>query len=104
MTFVATHVVGPQGAWGWSAPDAQAQPANALDPRLEVQVLEAQGPWVRVRCSNGWETWTDAGYLSPCAWPPPAPQATVMGVGPPAAGPGLGPQYGAGASAAYGPG
>ena len=34
-----------------------------LDPGLEVQVLEQQGDWAKILCSNGWSAWVDARQL-----------------------------------------
>ena len=34
-----------------------------LDPGLEVQVIDHTGEWVKIRCSNDWEAWTDGPRL-----------------------------------------
>jgi hypothetical protein len=70
VSFPATHVVGPEGAAAWVAADAEAESAPRLHARLPVQVLEVWGDWAKVRCENGWETWTDGRKLRPVARDP----------------------------------
>ncbi len=75
MIFVASHVVNGYGAPAWTEADAASASAPPLDPGLPVQVLESWGEWARVRCENGWETWTDGRTLRTIA----APTASAPG-------------------------
>ena len=63
--FTETHIVGTQGAPTWRHPEADAPRTQQLDPGLVVQVLTSRGDWWHVRCSNGWEAWTDGRCLTP---------------------------------------
>jgi hypothetical protein len=98
--YSQTHVVPTEGLSAWAGPDGSAAPAANLDPGLDVMLLEQQGAWAHVRCSNGWEAWVDARRLvvsapapvtPPMAAPPPPaapaspPQATPPQPGPPSA-------------------
>jgi hypothetical protein len=58
-----THVVPGGGLPTWSEPDGSRPSDNELAPGLEVQVLERQGEWAHVLCSNGWSTWVDGSAL-----------------------------------------
>ena len=62
--FRPTHRAPAGGLDAFDAPGAAA-PTARLDPGLDVLVLEQQGDWAHVRCSNGWETWVDARMLVP---------------------------------------
>ena len=64
-TWAPTHRV-PDG--GLATQDG----SPALEAGLEVMVLDRQAGWARVRCSNGWETWTNADLLVPLAGAPAA--------------------------------
>jgi len=69
--------VPPQGLHAWSAPDPSAAPVSTLTPSLDVQVVQSNGPWAQVLCSNGWTGWVDANALRPLGaapFPPPAAQ------------------------------
>jgi hypothetical protein len=73
-----THVVPTEGLPAWAGPDGSAAPAANLDPGLDVMVLEEQGAWAHIRCSNGWEAWVDVRRLvvsppAPVTAPNPAP-------------------------------
>lgn len=46
-------------AQAWAQPDPNAAVAGTLEKRVPVQVLERQGDWARVKCSNGWSAWID---------------------------------------------
>ena len=61
--FRATHRAPAGGLDAFEAPGATTSVAR-LDPGLDVVVLEQQGDWAHVRCSNGWETWVDARVLT----------------------------------------
>ena len=61
--FVPTHVVPDGGLSAWDRPDAQAPPGPPLGGRLPVMVFERSGDWAHIRCSNGWEAWTDGRAL-----------------------------------------
>jgi hypothetical protein len=61
--FRPTHVVSGAGTATWDVPDPGRPATNRLAPELPVQLLEETTGWARVRCSNGWETWVDAGQL-----------------------------------------
>jgi hypothetical protein len=67
-----THLVPDGGLGGWTTPSADLPP-TPLQAGLPVQVLQSQGAFANVRCSNGWETWVEAGRLVPIAGPPPPP-------------------------------
>ena len=62
--FRATHRAPAAGLDAFEAPGAATSVAR-LDPGLDVAVLEQQGDWAKVVCSNGWETWVDARALHP---------------------------------------
>jgi SH3-like domain-containing protein len=62
--FRPTHVAPAAGLLTWDAPDPSRAATNRLEPDLPVQLLEETTGWARVRCSNGWETWVDAGQLA----------------------------------------
>jgi hypothetical protein len=84
--YTQTHVVPTEGLPAWAGPDGSAAPAANLDPGLDVMLLEEQGAWAHVRCSNGWEAWVDGRRLvasAPAPVTPPPPQAAP----PPAASP-----------------
>jgi hypothetical protein len=87
-----THVVPTEGVPAWAGPDASAAPAANLDPGLDVMVLEEQGAWAHIRCSNGWEAWVDVRRLvvsapapatAPNAAPPPPQQTAPTPTTPP---------------------
>ncbi len=73
--YVPSHAVPDGGLAAWDVPDGLRPPAATLDPGLDVQLLERQGAWAHVVCSNGWETWVDAGRLVPLSSEA-GPQAT----------------------------
>ena len=60
--FVPTHMAPEQGLRTWATADT-SQPTAAIPAGLEVQLLERQGEWAHIRCSNGWETWVDGREL-----------------------------------------
>jgi hypothetical protein len=75
--WTPTHRIPPGGAACWATPDgATAALAARLDAGLEVRVVDGQGPWAHVECSNGWTTWVDARLLEQLApaTPPPPPE------------------------------
>jgi hypothetical protein len=61
--FHPTHRVPNSGAPAWEVPDPARAATHRLDPDLPVRLLEQTTGWAHVRCSNGWETWTDAQQL-----------------------------------------
>lgn len=77
--YQATHTVPETGLHAWSEPDGTGAPAATLDPGLDVQVTERRADWARIRCSNGWEAWTDGRNLvaTTTVTPPPPPPAAV---------------------------
>ncbi|MFI6448172.1 hypothetical protein [Kitasatospora sp. NPDC050543] len=62
FAFRPTHVAPQEGMPTWTAPDP-SQPSARLDPLLPVQILEQQGDWSRIVCSNGWSAWVDGRLL-----------------------------------------
>ena len=61
--FRATHRVASTGVQAWARPDPNEGAIAALDPNLEVQVVERYGDWAQVVCSNGWGAWVDGRCL-----------------------------------------
>ncbi|MGW3991356.1 hypothetical protein [Streptomyces sp. NPDC004830] len=68
--FRPTHVVPQHGMPAWEAPDP-SRPTVDLDPLLPVQLLERQGDWGHVLCSNGWSAWVDGRRLVAVPQDPP---------------------------------
>ena len=60
--WTPTHHVPDGGMAAYSMPDA-ASPAEPLDGKLAVALLERRGDWAYVECSNGWKTWVDGRLL-----------------------------------------
>lgn len=58
-----THEVAIR-AQAWENPDPSSPTTGALDAHLLVQVLDRQGDWAHVACSNGWSAWIDARNLT----------------------------------------
>nr|WP_233841548.1 hypothetical protein [Streptomyces microflavus] len=69
--FRPTHVIPPDGLPAWEAPDA-ARPTDPLDALLPVQLVDRQGDWAYVACSNGWSAWVDGRLLVSVPQAPPA--------------------------------
>ncbi|GAA0646039.1 hypothetical protein GCM10009535_24550 [Streptomyces thermocarboxydovorans] len=69
--FRPTHVVPTGGLPTWESPDP-GRPSVPLDPLLPVQLLQRQGDWGHVLCSNGWSAWVDARRLLAVPQDPPA--------------------------------
>ncbi|MFD5904582.1 hypothetical protein ACFV6B_17025 [Streptomyces microflavus] len=69
--FRPTHVIPPDGLPAWEAPDA-ARPTDPLDALLPVQLVDRQGDWAYVACSNGWSAWVDGRLLVSVPQTPPA--------------------------------
>jgi hypothetical protein len=65
VEFAGTHTVAAGGAPTWATADPSTAMGPALAPHLEVQVLQEWGSFAQVRCSNGWEAWTDLRLLAP---------------------------------------
>jgi hypothetical protein len=61
--WIGTHVVPPGGMQAWAVPDGSTPVVADLPERLPVTIEERRGAWARVRASNGWEGWVDAGRL-----------------------------------------
>lgn len=69
--FRPTHVIPPDGLPAWEAPDA-GRPTDPLDALLPVQLVDRQGDWAYVACSNGWSAWVDGRLLVSVPQAPPA--------------------------------
>lgn len=63
--WTPTHIVPAGGAWAWAAPDASVAASHALDPGLQLRMLETVGAWAHVQGSNGWTGWVDGRTLLP---------------------------------------
>jgi hypothetical protein len=74
MTYRVTHIVASTGVRTWPAPDPSLPEGPPLAPAFDVQVLEWNGIWAKIACSNGWEAWVDGSLLVPV---PPAVTAPV---------------------------
>ena len=62
----ATHYVPPEGTSAWTAPDPNVAPTTALDPWLEVRVIEFRvDGWAHIECTNSWTAWVDGRVLRP---------------------------------------
>ena len=62
----ATHYVPPEGTRAWTAPDPEVAPTTALDPWLEVRVIELRvDGWAHIECTNSWTAWVDGRVLRP---------------------------------------
>jgi SH3-like domain-containing protein len=57
-----THEV-KRPAQAWAQPDPGGAVVATLEQRLSVQVIERQGDWARILCSNGWSAWIDSRKL-----------------------------------------
>jgi hypothetical protein len=62
-TWVPTHRAPHKGMRAWDEPDASGPVVARLDPDLEVQVIEDDGAWAHIVCSNGWMAWVDGREL-----------------------------------------
>jgi hypothetical protein len=58
----ATHRVS-SSTQAWQRPDPASPTTGILEARLPVQVIDRQGEWAHVVCSNGWSAWIDARNL-----------------------------------------
>ena len=56
-------MVPPGGMHAWAVPDGSTPVVANLPERLPVTIEERRGGWARVRASNAWEGWVDAGRL-----------------------------------------
>ncbi len=64
--YLPTHRVPDAGLPAWSRPDPALQPEHALDPGLDVMVIEQRPDgWAHVRFSNEWDAWVDGRLLVP---------------------------------------
>jgi protease PrsW len=61
--WTATHAVPPGGMQAWAVPDGSTPVVADLPERLPLAIEERREGWARVRASNGWEGWVDAGRL-----------------------------------------
>ena len=59
--FTPTHVAPATGLQAWLEPGGA--PAPAIPAGLEVQLLERNGEWAHIVCSNEWSTWVDGREL-----------------------------------------
>src|ERR1700730_9100888 len=83
--WTPTHQSPQTGMPAWASPDPRAAPVAALDPWLQVQLLERSGDWGHVLCSNGWSAWVDVRLLLPLPGiPASAATAGASGHGAPA--------------------
>ncbi|WP_371483870.1 hypothetical protein [Kitasatospora sp. NBC_00315] len=71
FAFRPTHVAAQDGMPTWTAPDP-SHPSARLDPLLPVQLLDREGDWGRIVCSNGWSAWVDGRLLISLPDDPPA--------------------------------
>lgn len=60
--FVPTHMAPKAGMRTWATADG-SQPTAAIPSGLEVELVEQQGDWAHVLCSNGWSCWVDGREL-----------------------------------------
>jgi hypothetical protein len=63
--WTPTHLVPATGVVTYAGSEEGGAANGRLDPGLEVQVVEQQGDWAKVLCSNGWSAWVDARQLVP---------------------------------------
>lgn len=63
MTFQPTHRVPEGGLSAWDVPDPDRAPVAQLESGLPVEVVQVQGGWTQLRCSNGWAAWADGSRL-----------------------------------------
>lgn len=80
--FAPTHTVPNGGLEAWAEPEPSLASTAELDPGLQVRVLERNGAWARILCSNGWTAWVDGRSLVPLAPPmaaPPPPPPPMRG-------------------------
>jgi hypothetical protein len=54
-----THRVPQGGMPAWAAPDPARDPVARTDAGVELQLLERDGDWAHIICSNGWSAWVD---------------------------------------------
>jgi hypothetical protein len=50
-------------AQAWERPDPNSAVTGMVERRIPVQVLEREGDWAHVVCSNGWSAWIDGRNL-----------------------------------------
>src|SRR5438045_3330954 len=67
-TFSPTYLVPDTGLVSFARAGAK-EPGPKLDPGLEVTIVEWQGDWARIVCSNGWTAWVNGRLLVPVAAP-----------------------------------
>jgi hypothetical protein len=60
--WAATHTIA-RPAQAWAQPDPNGAVIGVLERRVPVQVVERQGDWARVVCSNTWSAWVDGRNL-----------------------------------------
>ena len=82
VAYAPSHAVPVDGLPSWDVPDGLRPPVVNLDPGLDVQLLEQQGAWAHVVCSNGWQAWVDASRLIPLSSGKEWLQPTGEGVAP----------------------
>jgi hypothetical protein len=61
--WTPTHVVPATGLVTYAGSEEGGAENGRLDPGLDVQVVEQQGEWAKILCSNGWSAWVDARQL-----------------------------------------
>ena len=66
-SFLPSHVAPPEGLATWPQPDPAMPPGPRITGGLDVQLIERQGDWGRVVCSNAWTAWVDGRLLVPRA-------------------------------------
>lgn len=59
------HRVPASGMQAWGLPDPSSPTVASLVGGLPVQVIQRNGAWAQVVCSNGWTGWVDGRLLGP---------------------------------------
>ena len=72
--FRPTHRAPDGGLRTWAVADPATATGPMIDAGVEVSIVEQEGDWTRVACSNGWMAWVDGRDLQrlPPASPPAA--------------------------------
>jgi hypothetical protein len=63
--FAPTHLVPVGGIITYAGAEQGGRENGRLDAGLAVQMIDHQGDWAKVLCSNGWSAWVDARKLIP---------------------------------------
>ena len=76
--FRPTHRAPDGGLRTWAVADPTTATGPTIDAGVEVSIVEREGDWTRVACSNGWMAWVDGrdlqrlGPANPPATPAPS--------------------------------